>query len=784
MKFKKMAAALLGAVTLVTSLPALPAAAKTTPNKVDYYEVDANWAKLLQYSMYFYDANMCGTDVSENNLLPWRGDCHTYDAKVPLQPMDEQENGTNLSAAFIKQYKSILDPDGDGFVDVSGGFHDAGDHVKFGLPEAYAGSTVSWGYYEFRDAYKATGQDKHAETICRYFCDYFMRSTFRDKNGDVIAFCYQVGDGDIDHKYWQSPEIDAMPRPAYFATADIPTTDDVAESAACLAINYYNFKDTDPKYAAQCLDYAKALFAFAAKNEKVVGQGADGPKSYYTSSKWEDDFCFAAGWLYLITEDHWYLEQALPYVDYYAPPGYVLCWNDMWNGVGIVWGRIQDIYPEVCEECRVAIGRGPYEVLNFWEMEAKACNAFVTGEAGEITPAGYFWLNTWGSARYNTAAQFTCLVYDKYQKGKDLYDPSHPAYYFSDWALGQMEYLIGDNPIGRSYVVGYGDNAAKFPHHRAASGLTMAEDPADHKHVLWGALVGGPDNKDQHNDVTKDWIYNEVTIDYNAAFVGAAAGLYARYGNKTMQPEADFPPAEKQDDTALFSGNDFWVSGYCSEKPESTGAGVTRLTFFVNTDSLEKHDDISIRYYFSIKEFEKNTGIPANFVLEKPYDQVQTEVTDRAATVSKPIQYKDDIYYIEVKWPDYAIANSNKKIQLILGVYFGDNWDPTNDWSHQGIKDLDEAGEDYDNIVSGVELAEKCPYVCVYADGELVGGTEPDGTTPVKSYSVAHLIRLYQDLIHFKPFTDKATADKFDFNGDGNVDIFDAALLKRELLKK
>ncbi len=163
---------------------------------------------------------------------------------------------------------------------------------------------------------------------------------------------------------------------------------------------------------------------------------------------------------------------------------------------------------------------------------------------------------------------------------------------------------------------------------------------------------------------------------------------------------------------------------------------------------------------------------------------MQTEVADHAATVSKPIQYKDDIYYIEVTWDDYAIANSNKKIQLILGMYYGDNWDPSNDWSHQGIKDLDEAGEDYDNIVSGVELAEKCPYVCVYAGGELVGGTEPDGTAPVKSYSVAHLIRLYQELMQYKPFTDQETADKFDLNGDKTVDIFDAALLKRELLKK
>ena len=68
-----------------------------------------------------------------------------------------------------------------------------------------------------------------------------------------------------------------------------------------------------------------------------------------------------------------------------------------------------------------------------------------------------------------------------------------------------------------------------------------------------------------------------------------------------MKPEEDFPPAEKVDDTELFSGDDFWAAGYYSDAPEKTGSGVTKLTFFVNTDSLEPHDDISIRYYFSIE---------------------------------------------------------------------------------------------------------------------------------------------------------------------------------------
>ena len=100
--------------------------------------MEYNYAKALQYSIYFYDGNMCGTQVTENNRYQWRGNCHTYDAQVPLQPMGTDEVGTNLSQSFIDQYRDILDPDGDGYVDVSGGFHDAGDHVKFGMPENYA----------------------------------------------------------------------------------------------------------------------------------------------------------------------------------------------------------------------------------------------------------------------------------------------------------------------------------------------------------------------------------------------------------------------------------------------------------------------------------------------------------------------------------------------------------------------------------------------------------------------------------------------------------------------
>ena len=105
--------------------------------------------------------------------------------------------------------------------------------------------------------------------------------------------------------------------------------------------------------------------------------------------------------------------------------------------------------------------------MDCWASVAKAITTYMTGGVGTITPAGYFWLNTWGSARYNTAEQLCALVYDKYNNnGK----PSE----YSEWAKEQMQYLMGNNPMNRAYIVGYSENAAKYPHHRAASAFASA----------------------------------------------------------------------------------------------------------------------------------------------------------------------------------------------------------------------------------------------------------------------------------------------------------------------
>ena len=751
-----------------------------------------NFARLLQHSMYFYDANMCGTEVEENSRLSWRGDCHTYDAAVPLHPIDAKNIGVNLSEDFIEKYKDILDPDGDGCVDVAGGFHDAGDHVEFGMPENYSAATLGWGYYEFRDSYQTTGQADHIETLLRYFNDYLMKCTFRDKNGTVIAHCYQVGDGDIDHSYWQSPEVDSMARPAFFLTADKPQTDYVASAAASLAINYLNFKDTDAEYAEKSLDYALALFDFAMTNEKELSDNGDGPKAYYNSSKWEDDYCWAAAWLYKITGDEKYLKEIYPNYDYYAAPCYVYCWNDMWGGVQCILGEIsmdkpykegEHVYPNFIDDFKVAAGKSPYEEMDCWGSVAEAMEKYMTGGVGTITPQGYFWLNTWGSARYNTAAQLIGLVYDKYN------NDMKPSKY-SNWAKKQMEYIMGDNDIeyselgdgshgNRCFVVGFNENSCAYPHHRAASGLTKCEDPAPQRHVLYGALVGGPDADDKHNDITSDWIYNEVTIDYNAAFVGASAGLYAFFGSPDDPIDADFPPADANTGSGEdgASGNGYWVEAFAVDDIHDDGAGVTKISFMVRTDSNKPSDKVSVRYYFDSSEISNISSVDA----KELYDQSSAEASEEGADgiTSGPFKYdgKENTYYVEISWDGYKIANSGKKYQFSMGMYYGDNWDPTNDWSYQGLPSLT------DSEMFGNNNEIKTDYICVYDDGVLVGGIEPDGSTPAQNEPAPTETTAVPKETEAVKTSD--TAGKLgDVNEDGSIDILDVISLNKSLLGK
>ena len=128
------------------------------------------------------------------------------------------------------------------------------------------------------------------------------------------------------------------------------------------------------------------------------------------------------------------------------------------------------------------------------------------------------------------------------------------------------------------------------------------DEPADQTHVLWGALVGGPDEKDFHNDQTKDYIYNEVAVDYNAAFVGACAGLYQYYG-KAMgnKPVENFPPSE-----ASMKGDIQEIYIDARVMQETDARSQIEISICNDTSLPPRYiSTLSARYFFNINEMLK-----------------------------------------------------------------------------------------------------------------------------------------------------------------------------------
>jgi hypothetical protein len=61
-------------------------------------------------------------------------------------------------------------------VDLVGGYYDAGDHVKFGLPMAFTVTMLSWSVLEYGEEIAAAGELGHALHAIKWGTDYFIKA--------------------------------------------------------------------------------------------------------------------------------------------------------------------------------------------------------------------------------------------------------------------------------------------------------------------------------------------------------------------------------------------------------------------------------------------------------------------------------------------------------------------------------------------------------------------------------------------------------------------------------
>lgn len=57
-----------------------------------------------------------------------------------------------------------------------GGYYDAGDHVKFGLPMAYSVTMLAWGAIEFSKEITDLNQMGHTLWAIKWGTDYFIKA--------------------------------------------------------------------------------------------------------------------------------------------------------------------------------------------------------------------------------------------------------------------------------------------------------------------------------------------------------------------------------------------------------------------------------------------------------------------------------------------------------------------------------------------------------------------------------------------------------------------------------
>lgn len=584
-------------------------------------EAGFNYAEALQKSMFFYEAQRSG-DLPEDNRVSWRGD-------------------------------SALDDGSDVGLDLTGGWYDAGDHVKFGFPMAFSTTLLAWGGLAAQDGYEQSGQLAYLKDNLRWVNDYFIRA---HPEPDVLYA--QVGDGDADHRWWGPAEVMPMERPAYRVHPGCPGSDVAAETAAAMASSSLLFTADDPSYAATLVRHAEQLYDFADTHRGVYSDCVPAGNFYRSWSGYQDELVWGAYWLYKATGDASYLAKAESEYDQLSTEPqtdtrsyrWTLAWDDK------SYGAYALLAMETGDERYV---QDANRWLDFWTTG-------VNGQRVPYSPGGQAVLDTWGSLRYAANTAFVALVYGDWLAAAD---PDRAERYRA-FGERQIDYALGDNPRGSSYVVGFGANPPRNPHHRTAHGswTDQITSPETNRHVLYGALVGGPSGpNDQYTDSRQDYVANEVATDYNSGLSGALAALVERYGGS---PLPDFPQAEEPDGPEM----------YVEASLNAQGAGFTEVKATVRNRSgfpARMLDQGTFRYWFTLDE-----GVdPADLTLFSGYSECPSPLRG-------PFQAEGDLYYVELDCTGKEIfpgGQSQHRAEVQFRITGGAGWDPTDDWSYQDL---------------------------------------------------------------------------------------------------
>jgi endoglucanase len=570
-----------------------------------------NYADALRMSLTFFDGQFSGPKP-EWSKVPWRGSSGTRDGE-------------------------------DVGLDLTGGYHDCGDHVKFGLPMFYSIAMLAWSGVEYPSTYKQVDSWKHLQEIIRWGTDFIVRA-----HPEKYILYGQVGSGMVDHEVWVMPEFATSNRPSYHINKNSPGSDLAGEASAALSAASIMFREEDSTYSDLLLEHARDLFDFAIEYEGKYSDSITDAAGFYASGGYHDEQLWAALWLFRATREEKYRRYAFDNSRDLVKK--TLTWSQVWDDVSngnmyLMCRLLED--QEACFQVE--------NFMNYWMANGKG-----TGGNIKKTTGGLSFLTIWGSLRYPTVIGFIGLLY-----AREIKPELRQVY--GEYAVSQVNYVLGDNPIKTSYLVGYGNRYPKKYHHRAGHGscTNSMTDPENNLHINF-EVAGGPDENDMLKDSVSDYVETEGCCDMQVAFISGVVAVVDYAGGVPTQATQNLGNIET-------IGIEFYVKAQYTIQNDLTWQ---MTTFIYNRAGWPpRSPKLIFRIFLELNSIE-------DIIIQSYYNE--------NATITGPFKWKNEKYqYVQVEYGAgfiYPGSTTTSMKQAQITFRLETPTDLSKHWSFQGLK--------------------------------------------------------------------------------------------------
>ena len=466
--------------------------------------------------------------------------------------------------------------------DLTGGWHDCGDHFKVSETLGYAAYVLSMVYLTYQDKAEDRYGNSYADTVftdgipdilyeAKVGTDYLLKLYNASKADGLIAqhdMYHSVGVGDPDHAYWDLPERQDAQLPEK-GGPDRPVTKGIGANtagifAAAMANVAVAYQVYDPLYADSLLNAAKDIYhnvmkpAFA--ESRKTGGGAYG--QFYTGGgPLYDDGAAAALALWYATKDTVFqydlyknediFDNSANYqwnLDYFkagflgnpsgfTPGGWAADYQNIHSFVLFAFQKM------ILNDLNTAKSFGLSELeRDTLSMRTMATfrkvidNSTNDGDSLVLENPASQGDPHEGSTKLHVITPYN-LVWTSFDWGVMRYNLGTAVSIFLMYeltgderylkvALDNMYFILGANPWDISFLMGSGDKNPQHPHNRAANpdGYNAGAMPYEYKCPI-GALMGA---REPTKTLIEDWskyTSTETCIDFTAQFLFPAQSL-------------------------------------------------------------------------------------------------------------------------------------------------------------------------------------------------------------------------------------------------------------------